>query len=87
MGDVGDDFRAMREAKKAARAKRKREGTDWLKQLGVAFQSRNLGNHLIVEGPGELVDYWPATGRWIGRKSRRNGHGEASLLDHLVLMQ
>ena len=52
---------------------------------------KNGGAHLIVNpsGWGEIfdppygIDYWPGTGKWIDRKSGRDGRGIKSLLEFI----
>lgn len=34
---------------------------------GITFVSKNAGVHLIVSHNGKVVDFWPGTGKWIGR--------------------
>ena len=44
-----------------------------LAEAGIGFDSRNNGQHLIVEGFDCFIDFWPSTDRWntrFGLKSR-----------------
>lgn len=73
MGDMGDDFRAMREHSKEKRADNRESSADALKRAGVSFDIRNRGAHLIVKHNGIRIDFWPGTGKWSsagGRHSR-----------------
>lgn len=41
-------------------------------------------SHLIVTGSGwELVDFWPGTGKWIARDTKRKGRGVFNLLKYI----
>lgn len=80
MGDMGDDFRAMRKHWQEKRESNREQSTARLTREGVVFESKNDGIHLIVEG---RVDYWPSTGRWIERANRRRHRGIKSLLAFL----
>jgi hypothetical protein len=77
MGDIGDDFRELREASKARRAANRELSTEMLKTAGVRFQVSNGGAHLIVDG---VVDFWPGTGRFIHRTTKASGRGVRNML-------
>ena len=49
---------------------------DWLESHDV--EMKNIGDwHYLVEG---VIDYWPRTGLFINRKTKRRGRGKKSLL-------
>lgn len=73
MGDMGDDFRALREANKEKRRTNRERSTALLRQRGIEFKTRNDGAHLIVAD--NRADFWPGTGRWIMRDGSRKGFG------------
>ncbi len=79
MGDMDDVFRAMRADKQERHAANRTERAEILRKAGVRFETRNGGAHLIVEGQGGKIDFWPGTGKWIDR-NRKNGRGINSLL-------
>lgn len=52
-----------------------------LDRLGVSFESKNGGAHLIVTHDGKTVDFWPGTGKFIQRQSgARHGRGVFNLM-------
>lgn len=75
MGDMGDDFRAWNEDKKAKKRSNKEFSTEALIEKGVKFTSHNSGSHLKI---GD-VDFWPSTGL-IMRKGQHLGRGFKKLL-------
>lgn len=86
MGDMGDDFRALRQASQEKRAGNRQTGADLLRSMGVSFEERNYGAHLLVHHEGRKIDFWPGTGRWIDRAhpfSCINGRGVKQLLKHI----
>ncbi len=85
MGDMGDDFRAWTEYKKAKRRSNTEYSTKLLQGIGVKFESKNLGSHLIIEGKECLIDFWPSTGKFIPRDGTKKGRGVNNLLKHCHL--
>jgi hypothetical protein len=86
MADMGDDFRAWKQAKVEKRASNRLGGAALLTKHGIAFDTRNDGAHLLVRHEGRTIDFWPGTGRWIDRAhpfSCINGRGVFRLLKHM----
>lgn len=83
MSDMGDAFRAMREDGKTKRAARRQQAARRLLVVGIAFESKNGGAHLIV-GRGRDFDFWPGTGKWCNRRaSGDHGRGVESLIERV----
>ena len=40
--------------------------------------------HLVAEGRQGHVDVWPTTGKWICRKTRKEGFGLFNLIDYCL---
>lgn len=80
MGDMGDDFNAMKKASQVKRADNREKSAQRLRDAGVPFVSKNAGAHLIVR---DRVNFWPGTGLWADRETPEKGRGVRSLLDHL----
>ena len=77
-----DEFsKAMKEQSQERRANNRESSAAILTNKGIPFESKNGGAHLIVNG-GE-VDFWPGTGKWIFRQSRKQGRGVRQLLKAL----
>ena len=72
---------AMKEQSQDRRANNRESSAAILTNKEIPFESKNGGAHLIVNG-GE-VDFWPGTGKWIFRKSRKQGRGVLQLLKAL----
>ncbi len=64
MSDLGDDFKFMREIKKAKKLSNLEYSTKLLIDKGVEFESKNGGVHLIVSHNGLIADFWPSTGKY-----------------------
>lgn len=70
------------------RAEQNRDrSTDLLRGCGVAFDLHNDGYHLIVTAPRGLIDFWPSTGRFQDRRTRKMGRGVKSLLEMIGRQQ
>jgi len=84
---TGEDFRPLKDylAKhsKAKKARNKHYALEMLDTHHVTYESKNSATHLIVSGE-VIVDYWPTTGKWIARDTRKtSARGIKSLLAFL----
>lgn len=79
MGDLAEDFAALRADSKARRANNRSKSADRLNEAGVRYLERSYGSHLIIETPMR-IDFWPGTGLWIIRNSNERGRGVDKLL-------
>ncbi len=72
MGDMGEIFNDMKQASKEKRSRNRDSSAKILLAVGIAFETKNAGAHLIVDG---RYDFWPGTGKWIERGTNRKGRG------------
>ena len=84
MGDMGDMFREWDADKKAKKKSNLEYSTAKLKQLGVDFESKNGGVHLVITVNAEIIDFWPSTGKFKNRKETFYRRGLNQLLMHLA---
>lgn len=63
MGDTGDDFRAMKEARKADKEIRIQRAKDYLDKNKIPYD-RPHSWHFVVNVRGNTCDVWPGTGKW-----------------------
>lgn len=78
---MGELFNAWRDHRKVKRLSNLVWSTQRLRDLGILFESKNGGIHLIVCGH---IDYWPSTGKWIDRKDpRKQTRGIDALIRHI----
>ena len=54
-----------------------------LTELGISYQSKNFGIHLIVSGKDGLIDFWPSTGKWVCRDTQQKGRGIRGVINKL----
>lgn len=92
MGDMADDFNALKTALREQSIRKRQHNRESSPQVlerhGVRYESRNGGIHLIVScgemGNETVVDFWPGTGKWIARDvAKSNGRGVFRLLKWL----
>lgn len=83
MGDMGDDFRAWKQARIEKRAANRDAGAKYLADMGILFTACNDGAHLIVTHMGKTADYWPGTGKFKVREGKW-GRGVTNLVDALT---
>jgi len=82
MGDMGDDFRALkyfRNKRKAQRFSESSEARSEIYRDALDIEEKNDGQHWIVRSEKETVDFWPPSGRWIVRNSKACGYDARSL--------
>lgn len=82
MGELADVFREMKKRSQEKRAENRHAAPLKLESAGIEFQVRNMGAHLIVQGKYQVFDFWPGTGKFIGRSSQIKGRGIRNLLAH-----
>ena len=83
MSEIGETFAAIREEGKVKRQSNTVASTAILVHKEVKFESKNNGAHLIVTHGTKVVDFWPATGKFISRVSPKNSRGIKNLLKYL----
>ncbi len=81
MGDMAEYFQSMRDYNKERRASNTESSTDLLRRNRVTFQSRNAGAHLVVWAGNWDVDFWPSTGLWIVRATKKRNRGVKKLIE------
>ncbi|MDG9927450.1 MULTISPECIES: hypothetical protein [unclassified Pseudomonas] len=62
------------------RAANRENSTEILSRHGVAHLVKNNGAHIVVSHDGEVVDFWPGTGKFIPRDGGKPGRGVFNLL-------
>ena len=80
MGDMAEVFNAMREDSKERRARNRDSSARILAEAGMAFESKNNGAHLVVEG---RYDFWPGTGLWMARGEKTKRRGVKNLIQRI----
>ena len=83
MSELGDTFRAMKDESKERRRSHRDNALILLKQAGILFEEKNGGAHLIVKGNDAYIDFWPGTGRWIPRDTKKKGFGVRNLIKYI----
>lgn len=84
MSEIADVYDVINEKSKQKRASNRLHSARMLKDAGIAFEVKNAGAHLIVEGNENYIDFWPGTGRWIDRKDGNRGFGVRNLLKYIT---
>lgn len=77
MSEMGDDFKAWHEEKRTKKNNNLVFSTELLKKNNINFSSHNHGVHLIVE---KNFDFYPSTGKFIDRVTKKHGRGVKNLL-------
>lgn len=88
--DIGSTeyWRDINSVKKEIRAANRENAPVILTANGVSFSVHNGGAHLIVSHGGQTFDFWPGTGKWIGRaRPKYTGRGIFKLLGRLGVTQ
>lgn len=83
MGDVGDDFNALKKMRQEKRASNREDSAAILSRAGIVFESKNLDAHLVVQAGAKTVDFWPGTGLWIVRGTKEKRRGVRKLVEYV----
>ena len=78
--DIALAFKERKEASKIKKEFNQEWSTQKLIDEGISFESKNWGNHLVVDSNQGKIDFWPSTGKFIVRQSGRHGRGIKNLL-------
>ena len=79
MGDVGEDYKAFKEMKKKKKESNLIKSTQTLISMGIDFESKNDGLHLVVKSKNGIFDFYPSTGLY-----ERRGVGQRRGLSSLL---
>ena len=74
MSDVREDYKAWGAMKKKNKALNLEKSTQKLIRMGIDFESKNDGLHLIIKSKNGIFDFYPSTGLYTRRGvSHRRG--------------
>ena len=76
MSDIGEIFKEYAKERRERKERNLTCSIAILEKNEVPFVSHSA-HHLLVRGH---VDYWPSTGLWIDRRTKRRGRGVMNLL-------
>ncbi len=86
MGDMGEMFKEWKEAKKEKKLSNLGFSTNKLEELGVSFEKKNGGVHLVITHNDKIVDFWPSTGKFKFRNKKKYCRGLKKLIKELGLI-
>lgn len=81
--EMNDDEIADQDWRKEKKKSNMEFSTELLLENHIDFTAHNGGIHLIVENQ---FDFWPSTGKFINRKTKKSGRGVQNLLHLLNLI-
>lgn len=82
MGDMGDDFRALRKIRQQKRRENLKYSVTLLQEVGINHRMPS-STHCVVEHNGKTIDFYPSTGLWIDRANKKTRRGVRKLLHYL----
>jgi len=81
--DVYDEYKEEKKESQDKRSNNREQSAQFLDERGVKYTASNHGAHLIVQGKTQAIDFWPGTGRFIGRKDKQcDGRGVRNLIKY-----
>jgi hypothetical protein len=84
--DIGSTeyWRDIKRARQKKRADNRENAATYLRERLIPFTKKNFGAHLIVEGRGCFIDFWPGTGKWRHFRSGKKGFGVRNLVEYIT---
>ncbi len=82
MSDMGDDFRALRKERQEKRRSNLACGVNLLNANKINYTTPDY-THCVISHNGKVIDYWPSTGLWIDRTTKKKRRGIKQLLNYL----
>lgn len=83
MSEILEEFAIRKQISKGKKAENLKYSTNKLKELGVNFESKNDGLHLIINHGNKVVNFYPSTGKYICNKHNINNRGLKNLIKFL----
>lgn len=77
--NLSENYKDMRKKSQDKKSSFRESSANMLSDHNIAFETKNGGVHLIVEGSSGYIDFWPSTGRWKTR-SGLSGFGVKKLM-------
>jgi len=81
--DSHDDYAFLKERSKEKRARNRAHSAERLDRVGIKYESKNAGAHLIVYSQQDVYDFWPGTGKFKRRGSSKYGRGVGNLIGQI----
>lgn len=78
MSELGEDFALMRERGKQKRKSNLQTSRETLNQYGVEFSEKSPVQLIVGE-----YDFWPSTGLFVSRRTRKRGRGVFNLIKRI----
>lgn len=79
-GEIWRDYNKARDEK---RKRNKKYSTQLLDKNKICYVSHKDGDHLIIRMNLKIIDFWPATGLFIDRETKKKQRGVKNLLKYL----
>jgi len=79
MSEIGELFSSLKEERRIKKLSNLEQSTNTLKERNISFISKNNGIHLIVGN----FDFYPSTGKFINRITKKDGRGIFNLIKKL----
>ena len=80
MSDVKEIYDALKIDGQKKREFNRKNSPKVLKKNKIEYEDMNKGAHLLV---ARQVDFWPGTGLWICRDTKRRGRGVEKLVEFM----
>ena len=82
MSELSETYELMKKVSREKKLSNKEFSTVLLDKMGIDYDSKNNGVHLIVFNGLETIDFYPSTGKWIPR-GKEASRGVKKLLDYM----
>lgn len=75
-------YHVYRETRKNKRAENRKHSRNLLESKKIPMEVMNEGAHIKIPAGDSHIDFWPGTGLWIDRGTRKQGRGVYPLLNY-----
>ena len=82
MSELSKTYELMREISREKKLSNQEFSTKLLDKMGVDYESKNNGIHLIVFNDEDFIDFYPSTGKWIPRGGKAS-RGVRKMLSYM----
>ena len=82
MSELSETYELIKKVSREKKLSNKEFSTVLLDKMGIDYESKNNGIHLIVFNDLETIDFYPSTGRWLVRGGKTS-RGVMKMLDYM----
>jgi hypothetical protein len=87
MGELAEFYTATKKEKQERKARYRDYAPQALRQYYIPFKIFNDGGHIQIRDVGDMIDYWPGTGKFRDSGAKYVGRGLRNLIKYILKLR